>query len=289
MIVFFGKLYFSELCLSLIELSNIKMKNRTLYTILFVACVIGFWLFENFYTPATYSNPESTDAHTIEMDFLPSSTTGEVIKHEFYTLSYSEPHEQAEWVAYELKKSHLTNDDRKRPYFIEDPKVSSKSADWRNYRGSGYDRGHLCPAGDRRFSEYAYDETFYTSNISPQDKEFNAGVWNRLEQQVRYWCKTYGDLVVITGGILEEGLEEIGDEDVDVPKSFYKIVLRKSGKGIKVLAFLMPAKESQAPLDTFLVPIDSLEAKTGLDFFVKQPESWQERLEREVNVSDWKF
>lgn len=265
------------------------MRAKTLYSILIVVCIIGFWLFENFYTPDTYSNSKRSDTPKVEMDFLPSSTTGEVVNHEFYTLSYSEPHEQAEWVAYELKKSHLTNDDRKRPYFIEDPEVSTKSADWRNYRGSGYDRGHLCPAGDRRFSEQAYNETFYTSNISPQDREFNAGVWNRLEQQVRYWCKKYGDLVVITGGVLEDGLEEIGEEDVDVPRAFYKIVLRKEGEEVKALAFLMDARESQAPLDTFLVPIATLEARTGLDFFQKQAKSWQDRLEKTVDASDWDF
>lgn len=265
------------------------MRTKTLYSILIAVCIIGFWLFENFYTPDTYSNPQRTDAPAVHADFLPSSTTGEVVKHEFYALSYSEPHEQAEWVAYELKKSHLTHDDRKRPYFIEDPKVSSKSADWKNYRGSGYDRGHLCPAGDRRFSEQAYNETFYTSNISPQDKEFNAGVWNRLEQQVRNWCRRYGDLVVITGGVLEEGLEEIGEEDVDVPRAFYKIILRKEGEQMKVLAFLMDARESQAPLDTFLVPVTTLEARTGLDFFQKQPKSWQDRLEKTVDASGWDF
>ena len=265
------------------------LKAKTLYSILIVVCIIGFWLFENFYTPDTYSSPKPTNDHIPSMDFLPSSTTGEVVRHEFYTLSYSEPHEQAEWVTYELKKSHLTNDDRKRPYFIEDPKVSSKSADWRNYRGSGYDRGHLCPAGDRRFSEQAYNETFYTSNISPQDKKFNAGVWNRLEQQVRNWCRLYGDLIVVTGGVLGEGLEEIGDEDVDVPRAFYKIILRKEGEQTKVLAFLMDARESEAPLNSFLVPIDSLEAKTGLDFFRKQPQSWQEKVEETVDLTDWKF
>ncbi len=84
-----------------------------------------------------------------------------------------------------LKQSHLTHDDRKWPYFIEDLKVKSKSADWRNYKGSGFDRRQLCPAGDRRFSEFAYNETFYTSNVSPQNQEFNAGVWNRLEIQIR--------------------------------------------------------------------------------------------------------
>ncbi len=266
------------------------MKNKTIYTLLFIICVVGFWVFENFYTPDTYSNPNSkADAVLVDTGFLPSSTTGAIVQHEHFMLSYNEPYEQAEWVAYELKKSHLTQDDRRRPYFIEDPKVKTKSADWRNYKGSGYDRGHLCPAGDRRFSEYAYNETFYTSNISPQDREFNAGVWNRLEQQVRYWCKKYGDLVVITGGVLENGLNEIGEEDVDVPKAFYKVVFRKNGNTVDVLAFLMPNKESNAPLEHFLVPIDKVEEKTSIDFFEKQPKAWQEKVERKVNASGWQF
>ncbi|KQC31076.1 DNA/RNA non-specific endonuclease [Flagellimonas eckloniae] len=266
------------------------MKNRTVYTLLFIVCVIGFWVFENFYTPDMYSNPDGTaDSVLQDSSLLPSSTTGAIVQHEHFMLSYNELYEQAEWVAYELKKSHLTQDDRKRPYFIEDPKVKTKSADWRNYRGSGYDRGHLCPAGDRRFSEYAYNETFYTSNISPQDRDFNAGVWNRLEQQVRQWCKRYGDLVVITGGVLQDGLEEIGEEDVDVPNAFYKIVFRKNGTTVDLLCFLIPGKESQAKLESFLISVDELEALTSINFFEGQSQEWQEKVERKVNASGWKF
>jgi len=204
-------------------------------------------------------------------------------------LSYSEPHEQAEWVAYLLKKEHLTYDDRKRPYFIEDPKVRSKSADWRNYKGSGFDRGHLCPAGDRRFAEYAYKETFYTSNISPQRNDFNAGIWNRLEKQVRQWCKLYGDIYVVTGGVLQEGLPEIGEEDVAVPNAFYKLVFRGKGENLKVLAFLFPHKESNRPLQDFLIPIDALETTTNIDFFHEMPLEWQDAIEKRVQTYGWKF
>ena len=265
------------------------MKNRTLYAVLMFVCIVGFWLFENFYTPATYSKPNGPETNAVEANLLPRSTTGEIVEHSFYTLSYSEPHEQAEWVAYTLKQEHLTYDDRERPYFIEDPKVSTKSADWRNYRGSGYDRGHLLPAGDRRFSEQAYNETFYTSNISPQNKDFNAGIWNRLEQQVRYWCKKEGELFVVTGGVLEEGLPQIGDEDVDVPRAYYKIVMKGSGDNTKVLAFLIPAEESQKPLQGFLVSVDEVEKRTGIDFFEKQPDAWQSRIESKVDAEGWKF
>ena len=265
------------------------MKNRTLYTLLFIICVVGFWIFENFYTPASYSNPDSAETIELDVDMLPGSTTNTMVRHQYYMLSYNEPFEQAEWVAYKLRKQHLTHDDRERPHFIEDPKVKSKSADWRNYRGSGYDRGHLCPAGDRRFSEYAYNETFYTSNITPQDRDFNAGVWNRLEQQARFWCKKYGDLTIITGGVLEAGLEEIGDEDVDVPDAFYKIVVRGEGDSSQVLAFLMPHRESSSSLSSFLVSVDDLERRTGIDFFEKQSEEWQEKHETTVRRGGWKF
>ncbi|MBM1104682.1 DNA/RNA non-specific endonuclease [Aurantibacter crassamenti] len=267
-----------------------SVKNKSTYTILLLLCVIGFWLFDNFYTPDTYSVTSSGENRTEITDwYLPSSTTGEIVNHEHYSFSYNEPFEQAEWVAYMLKKEHLTYDDRKRPYFIEDPYVKTKSADWRNYKGSGYDRGHLCPAGDRRFSKQAYNETFYTSNISPQNRDFNAGVWNRLEQKIRQWAKKYDTIFIATGGVLEDGLPEIGDEDVAVPKYYYKIVARGDQNNLKVIAFLMPGKESSKPLQNFAVPVDQIEKMTGIDFFEKLPNDIEIKLESKVDTSDWKF
>lgn len=255
-----------------------------------VLCILGFWLFENFYTPDSHTDSEDKAiAVDIPSNFMPSSTTGAVVEHSYYSLSYNEPFEQAEWVAYVLKKSQLTQQQRKRPFFIEDPKVKTKSADWRNYRGSGYDRGHLCPAGDRRFSEQAYNETFYTSNISPQDREFNAGVWNRLEQQVREWAKRYDEVFVVTGGILEPGLQEIGDENVDVPKYYYKIVAKGTSSDPQMLAFLFLGKESNKPLRQFTVSVDNIEKRTGIDFFENLPDELEARLEGSVEVNGWKF
>ncbi|MFS4494373.1 DNA/RNA non-specific endonuclease [Maribacter sp. 2308TA10-17] len=267
-----------------------SVKNRTIYTVLLLLCVVGFWFFENFYTPDTYSSPEGQKG-LIEMPIhvMPSSTTGAIVQHDYFMLSYNEPYEQAEWIGYVLEKKHLTNDDRKRPYFIEDPKVKTKSADWRNYKRSGYDRGHLCPAGDRRFSEYAYNETFYTSNISPQDRDFNAGVWNRLEMKIRQWVKKDGTHFVFTGGILEQDLEEIGEEDVDVPRYFYKIVAKGNPKSMKAIAFLMANKPSSKPIEQFTVTIDEIEKRTGIDFFKELPEEAELRLESTVVTKDWKF
>lgn len=261
-----------------------------IYTALLLLCVVGFWLFENFYTPATYSvsNANSNKTEIPEM-FIPSSTTGVVVNHQHFTLSYNEPYEQAEWVAYMLKNEHLTYEDRKRPYFIEDPKVKTKSADWRNYKGSGFDRGHLCPAGDRRFSEQAYNETFYTSNISPQDRDFNAGVWNRLELHIRQWAKKYESLFVVTGGVLEDDLQEIGEEDVDVPKYYYKIVAKGDTDELDIIGFLLVGEESTKALEQFAVPVDRIEQMTGIDFFKNLPDSREAELESKVEKGNWKF
>ena len=267
-----------------------RISNKTIYSVLLLVCVVGFWLFENFYTPDTYSVSSESVPKTVIPEFvIPSSTTGAIVEHEHFMLSYNEPFEQAEWVAHLLKKEHLTYDDRRRPYFIEDPKVKTKSADWRNYKGSGYDRGHLCPAGDRRFSEQAYNETFYTSNIVPQDKNFNAGVWNRLELQIRQWAKRYGELFVVTGGILEEGLEEIGEEDVDVPRYFYKIVARGGAQNLKVIGFLIPGVDSTRKLWQFSVSVDSIERLTRIDFFEKLPDEKEAKLESRIILDNWKF
>ena len=108
--------------------------------------------------------------------YLPTSTTHQIIKHTYYALSYNENYEQAEWVSYFLRSSDEGIGHFKRPRFIDDPKVSSESAASDNYKKSGYDRGHLCAAADMRFSKAAFDETFFTSNISPQKHNFHDGI-----------------------------------------------------------------------------------------------------------------
>ena len=235
------------------------------------------------------NNEAVTTIYSGEDYYLPTSTTGDIVQHDFYTLSYSEQHEQAEWVAYELKKEQLSYTNHKRPYFIDDPEVDSGSADWKNYIRSGYDRGHLCPAGDRRFSKAAFNETFYTSNVTPQKNDFNAGVWNRLEQKTRYWARKYDGLYVITGGVLTDDLNTIGKEDVSVPEYFYKILIDNSRGEYKAIAFLMPHEESDEALNTFVVSIDEVEKRTGIDFFSKLPDDIESKLESKADYKGWSF
>ncbi|GAA4273859.1 DNA/RNA non-specific endonuclease [Aquimarina gracilis] len=251
---------------------------------------IGFYYIEE-YQGGDWSNSteETIDKSEFGFYYLPTSTTGSIIVHDNYSLSYSEKHEQAEWVAYELKREHLSNNNFKRPYFEKDEKVRSNSADWRNYKNSGYDRGHLCPAGDRRYDYNAFEETFLTSNISPQNHEFNSGIWNELEQKVRYWAKKYDGLYVVTGGVLSGDLKSIGYEAVSVPKYFYKVILKGGAENPKMIAFLMPHQNSNAPLKEFVVPTDKIEELTGIDFFSSLEDTIEKKLENSSSISGWKF
>lgn len=239
--------------------------------------------------PQSKGHSDGAIGESASFNFLPSSTTKQLIKHSFYTLSYNEAYEQAEWVAYELKKDFIKNNNFKRPFFIEDPKVSTGSADWRNYKKSGYDKGHLCPAGDMEFAIDAYNDTFFTSNIAPQRSEFNAGIWNRLEQKVRYWAVKYDGIYVVTAGVLEPALETIGKENVSVPKFFYKVLLDNSNGEFKMIAFLVPNVASDRPLYDFVVSVDRIEKMTGIDFFPELDDKIENQLEKSSDYKNWSF
>ena len=264
------------------------MKNKkTIYVFITVFFAVLFFIWDNYTFEAVGS--ETTTASLETTAFLPSSTTGQIIHHKYYTLSYSEKHEQAEWVAYNLNAAHIASSNFKRPYFEKDPKVKTQSAHYKNYSKSGYDKGHLCPAGDRKFSKFAHDETFLTSNISPQEHQFNAGIWNRLEQKTRYLATKYKSLYVITGGILEDSSKSIGSEKVTVPTNFYKIILDFHEPEIKAIAFLIPHEDSEKALYKFVTSIDNIEEITGIDFFPEIEDTLENKLEAASNYSNWNF
>ncbi|AEH01343.1 DNA/RNA non-specific endonuclease [Lacinutrix sp. 5H-3-7-4] len=275
-----------------IYIDILNMSKKTTYSILTALILIAVYSF-NLYSEKqaqqeVVNTGKKVKSNTNEY-FLPTSTTGQVVHHDGYSLSYSELHEQAEWVAYELKKSHLSNTNFKRPYFEIDNAVKTKAAHWRNYKKSGYDRGHLCPAGDRKYSKAAHDETFLTSNISPQKHNFNAGVWNRLEQKVRYWASKYNGVFVVSGGILKGKMKTIGDEKVAVPNQFYKIVIDNNNGKTKMLAFLMNHEASNLPLYKFVVPVDTIEKLTGIDFFAELDDNIENSLEASGSFKNWSF
>lgn len=231
--------------------------------------------------------------------FVHSNNKGKTYHHTNYSFSYSEEDEQSEWVAYEISRSEVGGQSDRRDAFSPDPIVETQSADPDDYQNSGFDRGHLAPAGDMKFSETAMDECFYTSNISPQVKGFNQGVWNDLEMQVRTWTKKYGRIYVVTGPVLPKNSKESrkmyatnhGKDvktNVTVPDKFYKILYDFSKKGKeKMIAFVIPNEDTDTPFTEFVTTVDEVEKMTGIDFFSNLDGDLQNRCEKQSDLSKW--
>lgn len=224
--------------------------------------------------------------------FLPTSTTGQVVKHRYYTLSYSEEGEQAEWVAYQLTRAGLKQKNVKRTNdFREDDLIKTGSATIYDYRRSGYDRGHLVPAADMAFNREAMSETFYMSNISPQLRHFNGGIWRELEELTRDWAYKFKKLYIVTGPILtKRAIERIGKNKVEVPAAYYKILLDLEEPELKAIAFIMPNEVSDKPVYDYVVTIDEVEELTGINFFPNlMSPALEEQLESTSNKHLWEF
>lgn len=219
-------------------------------------------------------------------DYLPLST-GELVKHTYYTLSYNEIHEQANWVHYKLTPSFLNGNTPRTDKFLYDPKISTFSSGPDEYRGSGYDRGHLAPAGDMKQNYTSMKESFYMSNISPQKPGFNRGIWKKLETLVRAWGEE-SEIYVTTAGVLNiPGLGSIGMSKITVPEKFYKIIYSPSKQ--KMIGFLLSNISSSKDLRSFVVSVDLIEELTGIDFYWELPFELQRRLESQVIIEGWDF
>ena len=220
-----------------------------------------------------------------ELSFeIPLVLKGEkIIHHAGYSFVYSEEHEQAKWIAYVLSNKELVGTFDRSDNFREDPSVSSGSASNLDYAKSGYDRGHLAPAADMKWSEKAMSESFYYSNMSPQSPAFNRGIWKKLEEKVRDWALENDSILIVTGPILpsknEKKLATIGPNSVAVPEYYYKAILDFKKEKSKSIAFVLPNKGSKLPLKSFVVTIDSLEKLSKIDFFYKLDDKLETKVE----------
>ena len=223
-------------------------------------------------------------------NYLPALTNNnQVIHHTYYSLSYSEQYEQAEWVAYELTKDRVSGSVNRVDNFREDVKVLTGSATLDDYKGSGYDRGHLAPAGDMKFSRIAMSESFFMSNMSPQNASFNRGIWRELESLIRKWAVDHGSIYVITGGVLNSCSSSIGDSRVGVPNYYYKVILYYNNSEIKAIAFLLPNQKGTQQLSYYVKSINYIEDITGIDFFPELSDDIENRLEEKSYIDQWSW
>lgn len=214
----------------------------------------------------------------------------ETIEYTGFTVNFNPQTHIPNWVSWELTADETDGDiSRKSSRFIADSNVKGSPTP-NDYRGSGFDKGHLCPAADMKWSQEAMHDCFYLTNICPQLHSLNSGAWKTLEEKCREWAKIDSALVIIAGPVLNPNPDEfIGESQVAVPKAFFKIVAAPYANPPRGIAFIM-ANDRQATGQDFqqtALSIDEVEAITGHDFFPTLPDSIQELMEAGFHYKRW--
>ena len=205
------------------------------------------------------------------------------LKRTGYTASYNKDYKTPNWVGWELTRKETTGQEERKNRFLPDPDVPAPRAEHDDYTNSGYDRGHMAPAADMKWSPKAMEESFYLSNICPQDQKLNRDDWSDLEESCRGWAKKYGTVYITCGPIYDSKRpKRIGKHRVAVPNRFFKVVLIYNRKNPVAMGFLFDNKAHHQDLRHYMVPVDSIESITGYDFFAKVPDDVEQRIEAVV-------
>lgn len=258
-------------------------------SILFLVFVIKLGSFSTLAQGITQDTTYFSAHRSLPLEFPKVNELDQLVQHLGYALVYDENCEQARWVAYVLTKAETTGTIERGDNFTIDPLVKTGTATKTDYLKSGLDRGHLAPAADMKWSEQAMDESFYFSNMSPQLPAFNRGVWKRLEDKMRDWAISYDSILIVTGPILTPNLPAIGVNQVCVPTHYYKVVVDFKKENAKAIGFILPNAGSKDDLQSFAVSIDSVEEKTGLDFFFQFNDVFEDKLESELCLECWEW
>lgn len=227
----------------------------------------------------------------------------ELRKFQNYSLCYGETYEQAEWSTYCLTSNQLVKNADRTNDFRPDNRITTQSASLADYKGSDYDRGHLNPDADMSFSEQAMSETFYMSNMSPQEPQFNRGIWMYLEAQVRKWAERFGRVYVVSGPVLDKSADKYktnGSNKVVVPEAYYKVILvplyedtndfatPDDSKSVMAIGFIIPNQKCEDTFWNYATSIDKVEQITGLDFFSLLDDDIENTIESQYILSNWK-
>lgn len=242
---------------------------------------------------AVTSVPDASSAEKKRLVELPGRMKGtpeRIIAHVGYTLSFNREHNAPNWVAWELTTAEAQGTLPRADDFLPDPEVPAPHrVTTEDYVGSGYDRGHMVPAADMKWSPRAMAECFYMSNICPQDHGLNGGPWAKLEKACRRWAVREGAVYVVCGPVYKSRRpKKIGRTHlVSVPDGFFKVVLSLRRGKEKAIGFYYANRAGRQTMDAAACSVDDIERLTGIDFFVNLPDRQEAALEAAYSLKEW--
>ena len=212
----------------------------------------------------------------------------QIIEKASYIVSYNKNTKLPNWVAGYLTADHTNGPVKRMSNFYEEESVAIPRATLEDYRGSGWSRGHMCPAGDNKWNETAMYESFSLINVCPQNASLNSGLWNSIEIDCRRWARKYGDVYIVCGPILlNREHEMIGSNKVVVPEAFFKVILRMSPQPAAI-GFIIRNNEGKKKKDQYINTVDDIERITGIDFFPALPDNIENKVEAYANLDEWR-
>lgn len=218
----------------------------------------------------------------------PDSVPSMILERAGYVTSYNKKTKLPNWVAWHLTAENTKGShSRKGIDFMEDEDVPTPRADDWDYYNSGYDRGHMCPAGDNKWDSEAMRQSFLFTNICPQAPGLNRGDWNEMENACRSWARENGDIYIVCGPILYKGRHKtIGKHKVVVPEAFFKVVLCMRGTP-KAIGFIYKNEDGNRPKGDYVNSVDEVERITGFDFFQSLPDDVEQAVEATADLDEW--
>lgn len=282
-----------------------RRKKNSIYLVILLGCIVLICMHRKAeggeqlvqVGQSTEEQIELSNNHTADADIqyelanIADRDDQQIIEHVGYTVSYSGNWNIPYWVAYELTDIETEGEELRSKSFTPDPEVKGTKITHKDYTNSSYDRGHMAPAADMKWSAQAMKESFYTSNICPQHHNLNNGDWKSLEEQVRNLANKYGSIYIVSGPIVDEDYETIGpNQNIAVPTAFYKVLLRRlTEDSWTAIGFVFPneAGTKKNPLMVYTKTIDEVEELTGIDFFYNLPDSIEKQVEADFNIADW--
>lgn len=211
-----------------------------------------------------------------------------IVKHTAYTLSFNKETNLANWVAWTLTSGKSSGKYSRTDDFRADELLPiNHRIDETAYRGTGYDRGHMCPAADNKWSYQAMSESFLMSNICPQDPELNKVWWEHLEEAERRWARQEGKVYICCGPIFSGNSTTRLECDVTVPDAFFKVILSLKKNDEKAIGFYYVNDARRQTMEFALRSVDEIERITGYDFFSNVVDEIENKVEQFANLRKW--
>lgn len=233
------------------------------------------------------SQVKGADAASLIYTVIPDSLASQKKDYEGFTVDFNASNHTPNYVGWELLASQTEGNVKRTDNFWYDREIKG-CPDIPDYKRSGYDRGHMYPAADAKWSVKSMNDCFSFANMAPQVHALNNGAWKTLEEKERLWAKRDKRLIIVAGPLYSPSdTQTIGNIGVRVPSGYFKVLLAPDVEKPRAIAFVYPNDLAPGNMQNYSMSVDEAEILTGFDFFSALPDSIENIIESTASFKEW--